>query len=105
MMRSEAGQRLGWFRGEVPEEMAKMPVEEGKDGWYRWTAFGFNPSRAVYTLVVEPRGGGACMFEYEGSFVREAGRWVATPPRVRSIAMMHPREDRIGAHLTTAARL
>jgi hypothetical protein len=84
MMRSKAGQDLGWFKGDVPDEMAKMRVEEEKDGWFAWTgAFRFNPFKGVYTLVVRPKPGvRASVFEYEGSFVRKDGTWSATPPRL-----------------------
>jgi hypothetical protein len=88
MMRSKAGKDLGWFNGNIPDEMAKMKIEEDKDGWYGWTAaFRFNPSKAIYAFVVRPKPGArACVFEYEGSFVTKDGAWSATPPKlVRTI--------------------
>ncbi|MCI0379412.1 MAG: hypothetical protein L0215_17520 [Gemmataceae bacterium] len=84
MMRSQAGKDLGWFKGDIPDEMAKMKIQEEKDGWYAWTgAFRFNPSKAIYTFVVRPRPGTrGSIFEYEGSFVTKDGGWVATPPKL-----------------------
>src|SRR5438105_3524174 len=56
MMRSKAGEDLGWFEGEIPDKLAKQPIEEEKDGWYAWTgAFRFNTSKAVYKLVIRPK--------------------------------------------------
>jgi hypothetical protein len=64
--------------------MAKMRVEEDKDGWYAWTAaFRINPSKAIYTFVVRPRSGSrACVFVYKGLFVKNEGVWSATPPKL-----------------------
>jgi hypothetical protein len=89
MMRSKPGRDLGWFDGDIPDEMAKMPIEEQENGWYGWTgAFRFNPSEATYTLVVRPRPGvRACLFEYKGSFVSKGRRWVATPPELVRTAL------------------
>jgi hypothetical protein len=89
MIRSKPGQDLGWFQGNIPEEMAKMTIAENGDGWYSWTgAFRFNPSKAIYTFVVEPQPGArACVFEYKGSFVKKKGRWSATPPELVSTAL------------------
>jgi hypothetical protein len=89
MMRSKPGQDLGWFDGDIPDEMAKMTIEDEENGWYAWTAgFRFNPSKAIYTLVVRPRPGArACVFEYKGSFVNKEGRWSATPPELVSTAL------------------
>jgi hypothetical protein len=88
MMRSEPGQQLGWFRGDVPEQMAAMEVCKDDAGWYAWTgAILFNPSRRVYTLTVRPKpASAACTFEYTGSFALTDGRWSATPPKLVSIA-------------------
>jgi hypothetical protein len=88
MMRSKAGQELGWFQGEIPDEMAKMKIDDEQDGWFAWTAaFRFSPSQAIYTFVVRPKPGSrASTFEYEGSFVKKDGVWSATPPKlVRTI--------------------
>ena len=87
MMRSEPGQRLGWFRGDVPERMAAMDVRRDEAGWYAWTgAIRFNPSRGVYSLTVSPNPvSAACTFEYTGSFALTDGRWSATPPKLVSI--------------------
>ena len=84
MMRSEPGQRLGWFRGDVPEQMAAMDVRKDEAGWYAWTgAIRFNPSRGVYTLTVRPHPvSAACTFEYAGSFALTDGRWSAMPPKL-----------------------
>jgi hypothetical protein len=84
MMRSEAGKALGWFKGNIPDEMAKMAIEKKEDGWYDWTgAFSFNPSQAVYTFTVRPSPGArACIFEYTGTFFHKDGRWSATPPKL-----------------------
>jgi hypothetical protein len=84
MMRSDAAKDLGWFNGNVPNEMAKMTIEEEKDGWYAWTAaFRFNPSKALYTFVVRPQLGlRACTFEYRGSFVWKDGAWSAAAPKL-----------------------
>lgn len=84
MVRSEPAKGLGWFGGNIPDEMAKMTIEEEQDGWYSWTAaFRFNPSKAVYTFAVRPKPGArACAFEYEGAFVRKDGVWSATPPEL-----------------------
>src|SRR5438874_11862732 len=89
MMRSKPGQDLGWFKGDAPDEMAKMAVEPRDDGWYDWTgAFRFNPSQAAYTFVVRPQPGArACLFEYKGSFVKDGGRWAATPPELVRTAL------------------
>jgi hypothetical protein len=89
MMRSKPGQDLGWFNGEIPDEMSKLWIEEKGGGWYCWTAaFSFNPSEATYTFVARPRPGTpACVFEYKGSFVREGGRWSATPPELVQTAL------------------
>jgi hypothetical protein len=32
MMRSKAGKELSWFNDNISDEMAKLPVEEGKEG-------------------------------------------------------------------------
>ena len=89
MIRSKEGKELGWFDGDIPEQMSKMNIVEGQDGWYDWTAaFSFNPSKAIYTFVVRPRPGArACLFEYKGSFVSKDGRWIATPPELVSTAL------------------
>jgi hypothetical protein len=89
MMRSKPGKDVGWFNGDIPEEMSKMKIETEEDGWYAWTgAFRFNPSKAIYTFVVRPQPGvRACVFEYKGSFVSNDGRWSATPPELVSSAL------------------
>jgi hypothetical protein len=93
MIRSKAGEDLGWFEGDIPDEMAKMKIEEENDGWYAWTgAFSFNPSKASYRFVVRPRPGArACMFEYEGSFGLDKGAWFATQPKLLRTAMQSGR--------------
>jgi hypothetical protein len=89
MMRSKAGKDLGWFDGNVADEMARRKIEAEEDGWYAWTAaFRFHPARGIYTFVVAPRPGvRACVFEYEGTFVRRDGAWSATPPRLVKAAL------------------
>jgi len=88
MMRSKPGKDLGWFDGDVPDKMSEMTIEAQEEGWHRWTgAFRFNPSKAIYVFVVRPSGGRACTFEYNGSFVSEDGRWVATSPELVSTMM------------------
>jgi hypothetical protein len=89
MMRSKPGKDLGWSKGNIPDEMAKMKIEEDEDGWHAWTgAFRFNTSKAIYTFVVRPKPGAqACVFEYKGSFVNKDGRWSATPPELVSTAL------------------
>ena len=84
MMRSKPGTDLGWFSGDVPDEMSKVTIEQEEGGWYSWTgAFRFNMSEAIYSLVVRPRPGApVCTFEYKGSFVSKDERWVATPPEL-----------------------
>jgi hypothetical protein len=84
MMRSKPGKELGWFDGRFPDKASKMTAEDEGSGWYAWAgAFRFNPSKATYTFTVRPRPGArACTFEYEGSFVRKEGRWLATPPKL-----------------------
>src|SRR5438128_7997949 len=58
MMRSKGGQDLGWFKGDIPDEMAKLKIEEEKDGWCAWTAaFRFNPTKGIYAFVVRPKSG------------------------------------------------
>ncbi len=93
MMRSKAGKDLGWFGGNVPDEMAKIGIEKDKDGWYAWTAaFRFHPAKKLYTLVVRPKPGArACTLEYEGSFVWKDGAWSATAPKlVRTVLQSGP---------------
>lgn len=89
MMRSKTGQELGWFKGNIPEEMAKLPIEKKENGWYAWTAaFHFKPSEAVYTFIVRPRPGArASVFEYKGSFMQKEGQWQATPPELVRAAL------------------
>jgi hypothetical protein len=89
MMQTKAGKSLGWFKGDIPQRMAKMPIEKGEDGWYTWTgAFIFHPAKAIYTFAVRPRPGvRACSFEYKGSFVRKDGRWIATAPELVQTAL------------------
>jgi hypothetical protein len=89
MIRSKPGKDLGWFEGDIPDEMAKMNIEEIEDGWYAWTgAFRVHPSKAIYTFVVRPQPGAqACVFEYKGSFVNKEGQWSATPPELASTAL------------------
>ena len=89
MMRSQPGRDLGWFDGDIPEEMSKTAIVETENGWYEWTAaFRFHPSEAIYTFVVRPRPRvRACAFEYKGSFRREDGRWVATRPELVRTAL------------------
>jgi tetratricopeptide (TPR) repeat protein/serine/threonine protein kinase len=89
MMRSKEGQDLGWFKGRIPDNMAKMKIAEEKDGWHSWTgAFRFHPSKAIYTFVVKPTlGVRACVFEYEGSFVWKDRAWSATPPKLARTAL------------------
>jgi hypothetical protein len=62
--------------------MSKLAIEEEHNGWYAWGGvFRVHPAREAYTFTVRPRSvARACMFEYEGSFVRKDGRWQATPP-------------------------
>jgi hypothetical protein len=83
MMRSRVGQELGWFKGDVPDQMEKIPIAEENEGWYAWTAgFRFNPSRAIYTLVIRPQPDArACVFEYEGVFVLKDKAWSASQPK------------------------
>jgi hypothetical protein len=89
MMRSQPGKDLGWFKGDIPDQMGAMTIEEEGNRWYAWTgAFRFNPSERVYTFVVRPRPDAwACAFEYKGSFVSKDGRWSATPPELVSAAL------------------
>jgi hypothetical protein len=87
MVRSKPAKELGWFQGDVPDQMAKVKIEEEEDGWYAWTAaFRFNTSKAIYSFVVRPRPP-ACVFQYKGSFVTKDGRWTATPPELVSSAL------------------
>src|SRR5262245_13974077 len=89
MMCSKAGQDIGWFKGDVPDEMAKMNIEEEEDGWYAWGgAFRFHPSRAVYSFVVHPQPGVlACVCVFEGTFEIKDGKWTASPPKLVSRAL------------------
>jgi hypothetical protein len=84
MMRSRAGQELSWFQGDIPDELAKRAPEAEENGWYAWTAaFRFHPGKALYTFIVRPKPGArACVFEYEGTFLKQNGVWSATPPRL-----------------------
>jgi hypothetical protein len=84
MMHTPAAKKLGWFDGDVVDDMAKMSVEAGDDGWYTWTgAFQFHPAKATYLFTVRPRPGSrACTFEYTGTFAHRDGRWVATTPEL-----------------------
>jgi hypothetical protein len=88
-IRSKSGKDLGWFQGDIPDEMAKMNIEEEEGGWYAWTgAFRFHPSKAIYTFVVRPQPGvQACAFEYKGTFVNKEGRWAATSPELVSTSL------------------
>jgi hypothetical protein len=89
MMRTKPGSDLEWFKGDIPEKVAKMKIEEEKDGSYSWTAaFRIHPTRAAYSFVVMPRPGvAACAFEYNGTFTVKDGRWIASPPKLVSTAM------------------
>jgi hypothetical protein len=89
MIRSKPGKQLGWFKGNIPREMAKLKIKREKEGWYAWTgAFRFNPTKTIYTFVVRPRPGfRACAFKYRGSFVRKHRHWAATPPKLVSAAL------------------
>lgn len=84
MMRAQAGNDVGWFSGDIPDEMAKIEISREQDGWYAWTAaFRFHPSQAIYTFVVRPKPGvNARVLEYEGSFLRKEGAWSATTPKL-----------------------
>jgi hypothetical protein len=87
MMRSQ--QAAGWFKGDFPEKMAQLPIEEREDGFYYWTvAFSFNPSKKVYTYHAVPAPGvRACMFEDRGTFAWRNGRWIASPPELVRAAL------------------
>jgi hypothetical protein len=89
MMRSKPGQDLGWFDGDVPDEMAKMKVEPAEEGWYSWTGgVRFRPSESIYVITIQPQDDAqACTFEYEGQFMMKEGQWSASPPRLVSAAM------------------
>jgi hypothetical protein len=89
MMRTKPAKDLGWFEGNVVDEMSKMEIEKQEDGWYRWTgAYTFHPSKALYHFAVLPAPGArACIFEYNGTFIRKDGKWVATPPTLISTAL------------------
>src|SRR5689334_21447763 len=88
MVRSTPGKEWGWFKGHIPDEMARVRIEEDEGGWYACTVYRFNTSKAIYTFVTQPRPGiRACFFEYKGSFVNKDGRWAATPPKLVSTAM------------------
>jgi hypothetical protein len=88
MMRSKPAKGLGWFKDDVVSEISKMGIENEENGWYRWSAFDFHLSKAVYKLTIQPRpDSSACTFWYGGSFVNEGGRWVATPPKLLMTAM------------------
>jgi hypothetical protein len=89
MMRTKPGSDLDWFKGDVPDEMAKMKIEVREDGWCDWTgAYSFHLSKAVYSFVVMPKPGArACAFEYTGTFSIQDGRWVASPPILVRTAM------------------
>lgn len=89
MMRSKPGKDVGWFNGNVPEEMGKMKTKKLEDGWYGWTgAFRFHPAKAVYIFVAQPQPGvRACIFEYKGTFACEGGRWSPTPPELVQTTM------------------
>jgi len=89
MMRTKPAMDLGWFEGNVVGDMSKMEIEKQEDGWYAWTgAFTFQPAKALYHFVVRPAPGArGCMFEYNGTFIRKDGHWVATPPTLVSTAL------------------
>ena len=55
-MRSKAGEDLGWFEGEIPDKLAKQPIEEEKDGWYAWTGAFDEAFRLLDHLLVVPNG-------------------------------------------------
>jgi hypothetical protein len=89
MMCTKPAKDLGWFEGNVVDDMSKMEIEKQEDGWYAWTgAFTFHPSKALYHFVVRPAPGArACVFEYNGTFIHKDGHWAATPPTLMSTAL------------------
>jgi hypothetical protein len=91
MIHSKPAKDLGWFEEDAADRMAKMMIEKDEDGWYTWTgAFRLNPSKAIYTFEVRPQPGlRACVFLYNGSFVKRDGRWSATVPRLISTALQN----------------
>jgi hypothetical protein len=88
MMRTKTGSDIDWFKGDVPDLIAKLKVEEEEDGWYRTGAFRFHPSQAAYTFDVIPQPGvRACAFYYKGTFAFKDDRWVASPPELIATAL------------------
>jgi hypothetical protein len=90
MMSSKSGQELGWFKGNIPEEMAKMKIKGEKDGWYAWTgAIHINPPRPPTHSSFDPvRACEPVFFQHDGSFVNKDGVWSATPPKLVGTALM-----------------
>jgi hypothetical protein len=95
MMRSDAGQALGFFDGILVDEMSKVGAEKHKDGEYHWTgAYRVNPTKATFVLFVSlrdgrpplrphPKGYLLHLKVYEGSFELKDGRWIATVPKYK----------------------
>jgi hypothetical protein len=86
MLRSEHNEL--WDENRL-EKMSKMEITKEADGWYAWTgAFKFNPAKAHYTLTIRPAPDArACTFEYDGSFVNNDNRWVASSPHLVGTAL------------------
>ena len=92
MMRSKAGQALGFFEKKLVDEMEKVEVERKKDE-YHWTgAYRFDPpKKKTYVFFVSliddvpplrphPKGYLIHLRVYQGSFELRDGRWIATVP-------------------------
>jgi hypothetical protein len=61
---------------------ARQPIEEGPVGTCWFGGFRIDLRQARYDIVF----GDGCRFHHRGSFELRAGWWVATPPRLLSIA-------------------
>src|SRR5204863_6203299 len=99
MMRSKAGQALGYFDKKLVGDMEKMPVEK-KKGEYHWTgAYRFNPpEKATYVFFVSlfnkrpplhphPKGYLLHVRVFQGSFEPRDGRVVATVPKYKYVLL------------------
>ena len=66
-----------------PNELARQPLIELRPGTYQLDGFLIQLPAAIYQITIRY---GECIFEYEGDFHFEVGRWVASQPHWTSAA-------------------